>query len=514
MRKFVILLIVATAALTSCRKDFDTVTSNGGLIFSKNTVYLDTIFTDISSSTYMLKVYNTSKNDINIPRLQLGKGLESKYRIMVDGMTGNNGKIFDNVQLLAKDSLFIFIETTANIGDTEPDFTYNDEIQFNAGSANQQNVKLVTLIQDAVFIKPDRQLPNNIKETLQINGQQSEIEGHSLMTDAALHWTNEKPYVVYGFAFVPSGKTLVIDAGARAHFHKDSGIIVDVGGKIEINGAVSTYDGDGNVVVNNEVNFEGDRLEPSYSEIPGQWLGVLVLSNLDNRMNHLTLKNSIAGLYVQRLEPTAQATVTITNSQIFNSLNFGIYSRAGKIIAENVAINYCGEANAALTLGGDYSFTHCTFNNNFNSSKQVAVLINNYEETETTIEVYDLTNASFKNCIIYGSNQVELFLDKVEANAQFNYEFRNCLIKFNNANLQTGSNLYNFDSDATHYSNILRNQNPRFANIFRNQLYIPLDSPAAGAGGNFTTIFNYDYFQNPRPMPLPDLGAFNAIEFP
>ncbi len=514
MRKLVILLFVAAAALTSCRKDFATIPSNGGLIFSTNTVYLDTVFTDISSSTYMLKVYNTSKNDINIPRIQLGKGLQSKYRIMVDGMTGNSGKIFDNVELLAKDSLFIFIETTANIADAESDFTYNDEILFNAGSGNQQSVKLVTLIQDAVFIKPNKQFTNNIKEVLQINGEVTENVGHELSSDAELHWTAAKPYVIYGFAFVPSGKTLVIDSGVRAHFHKDSGIIVDVGGKIEINGQVSTYDGDGNVVINNEVNFEGDRLEPSFSDIPGQWSGVFILSDIGNNINHLTLKNATAGINVQRYSSTVQPMVTLTNSQIFNSSFFGIYSRNGKVTAENVAINLSRIANAGLTLGGDYNFTQCTFNNNWNSSKQVAVLINNYEETETSVDVYDLTNASFKNCIIYGSNSVGLLLDKVDATAQFNYEFRNCLIKFNNPNLQANSTFYNFDSDAVHYSNILLNQNPKFANISKNQLYIPLDSPAAGAGGSFATLFNYDYFQNPRPLVAPDLGAYNAIEFP
>ena len=72
----------------------------------------------------------------------------------VDGMTENATKSFSNVELLAKDSMFIFIETTANIADANPtDFLYTDQIVF--GSLEKvQKVELVTLIQDAYFIFP------------------------------------------------------------------------------------------------------------------------------------------------------------------------------------------------------------------------------------------------------------------------------------------------------------------------------------------------------------------------
>jgi hypothetical protein len=73
----------------------------------------------------------------------------------VDGMLGNSGKLFTNVELLAKDSLYIFIETTAKIADANPtDLLYTDQIEFDSG-ANLQTVELVTLIQDAVYIQND-----------------------------------------------------------------------------------------------------------------------------------------------------------------------------------------------------------------------------------------------------------------------------------------------------------------------------------------------------------------------
>ena len=94
---------------SSCRNDFESVASTGNLEFSKDTVYLDTVFSNIGSSTYNLKVYNRSNDDINIPSIRLAEGEASNYRLNVDGMPG---KVFENVQILAKDSMFIFIETT------------------------------------------------------------------------------------------------------------------------------------------------------------------------------------------------------------------------------------------------------------------------------------------------------------------------------------------------------------------------------------------------------------------
>ena len=117
MTKSLLFLLGLVLALTSCRNDFDFEPSTGGLEFSRDTVYLDTIFSNIGSSTYTLKVYNRSDKNISIPSLKLGKGLDSKYRIMVDGMQGNQGKLFNNVELLAKDSMFIFIETTVDIAE-------------------------------------------------------------------------------------------------------------------------------------------------------------------------------------------------------------------------------------------------------------------------------------------------------------------------------------------------------------------------------------------------------------
>ena len=71
------LICFALIAVSSCRKDFGTSPSLGSLTFYKDTVFLDTVFTNIGSSTYNLKVYNKSSNAITIPSIQLENGTTS-----------------------------------------------------------------------------------------------------------------------------------------------------------------------------------------------------------------------------------------------------------------------------------------------------------------------------------------------------------------------------------------------------------------------------------------------------
>src|SRR5690606_25487801 len=116
--------------LSSCRKDFDFSPSTGRLTFSKDSVYLDTVFSNIGSSTYQLKVYNRSNENIVVPVVKLGLGEAFHYRLNVDGMAW---KVFENVEILAKDSLFIFINSTVDINNLpslDGSLLYTDRIEF------------------------------------------------------------------------------------------------------------------------------------------------------------------------------------------------------------------------------------------------------------------------------------------------------------------------------------------------------------------------------------------------
>ena len=489
---------------SSCREDFESVPSTGKLSFSKDTIYLDTVFTNIGSSTYNLKVYNKSNQNISIPSIELGRGESSSYRLNVDGTPG---KIFENVEILAKDSMYIFIETTIDYDQvTNP--IYTDSIVFN-NSGNIQDVKLVTLVQDAIFLYPDKN-SDNIIETIPIGidseGEELRIQGFYLNSNTT--FTNEKPYVIYGYCAVPANRTLTVEAGANIHFHSNSGLIVDKNATLKIEGEL-----------NNEVIIEGDRLEPQFSNIPGQWGTIWLRAGSKNHsINHAIIKNASAGIILDSIGSNSEPTLTIKNTQIYNSSNYGILGRETNIKGENLVINNSGQSSLACIIGGTYNFTQCTFANYWRTSLRQfpSVLVNNFytyiENDQTVYQASNLYAANFTNCIIDGNNNIELILDKVEGGL-FNYKFTNNMIQFedyNNSYAEIPE--YDFD-DTSHYIDNIFNGNPDFKSTENNEFIIGDESDAiekANAQGSLQVPL--DILGVTRTIPA-DIGAYQHITF-
>jgi len=498
------LLIITLVFFSSCRKDFSANLSTGNLQFSKDTVYLDTVFTNIGSSTYNLKVYNKSNKTISIPSVQLGKGENSLYRLNVDG---TSGKTFENIEILANDSLYIFIETTIDYTlVTNP--IYTDAIIFDTG-VNLQDVKLITLVKDAHFLYPSKDL-NGLVETININtdsnGEEISVRGFYLNENTT--FTNVKPYVIYGYCAIPENKTLTIEAGANIHFHSNSGLIVNKNATLIINGEL-----------NNEVLIEGDRLENKFSDIPGQWGTIWLRAGSKNHnINYAIIKNASAGIIVDSIGSNSAPTLTIKNTQIYNSSNFGILARETNIKGENLVINNSGQSSLACIIGGTYNFTHSTFVNFWNNSlrQYPSVLINNFftytENNTQIIETRNLNAANFTNCIIDGNNNIELVIDKVEG-ANFNYYFKNNLLKFNDLNNSyTDIIEYNFE-DTNYYLDNILNGNSNFKSPIDNDLIIGGDSDANEKANTQGTLqVPTDILGILRNVPA-DIGAYQHIDF-
>ena len=496
----IILLITA-----SCRKDFGAVLSTGNLSFSKDTVFLDTVFTNIGSGTYNIKVYNKSNKNIFVPSIKLNYGENSNYRLNVDGVSG---KIFEDIKILAKDSIYIFIETTIDYNQvTSP--IYQDEIIFDTGE-NVQEVPLITLVKDAHFLFPSKNT-NGLSETITTgvdsNGEAIKINGFYL--DDNTTFTNQKPYVIYGYCAVPENKTLTIEAGANIYFHSNSGIIINKNATLLVEGEL-----------NNQVIFKGDRLESEFNTTPGQWGTIwLRAGSKNNVINNAIIKNATAGIIIDSIGNSNSPTLTIKNTQIYNSTNFGILARETNIEGENLVINNSGQASLACTIGGTYNFTHATFTNFWNSSfrQYPSVLINNYysysnNNGEQIIETRNLYAANFTNCIIDGNSNIELIIDRAEGSV-FNYTFKNNLIKFNDYN-QSYNDIseYNFE-DTDHFQNNILNGNPDFKSATNNQLIIGQNSDAIQkANAQESALIPYDILGIPRTVPA-DIGAYQHTFF-
>lgn len=501
MRYFITFLIcVALISASSCRKDFSTIPSFGSLEFSKDTVFLDTVFTNIGSATYNLKVYNRGNSDITIPRIALENGMNSNYRLNVDGIPGNE---FNDIDILSKDSIYVFVETTID-ANTIANPLYTDRILFDNGS-NQQDVDLVTLVQDANFIYPGRD-PISLKiDSLTIGGQPTTIKGRFL-TDSELTISNTKPTVIYGYAAVPANKTLTIEAGARIHFHDNSGLIIDDKATLKVNGTLTE-----------KVIFEGDRLEDRFSNTPGQWGTIWMRAgSKDNEIYHTQIKNAIIGILIDSIGSATNPTLKLQNSEIYNNSNFGILARETNIEAHNVVIGSAGQASLAATIGGTYNFTHSTFANFWNNGiRQLpSVLVNNFfvyndENGVEITEVRDLNAANFTNCIFDGNNNIEFVLDKVDGSL-FNYNISNCLIQFNDTN-DSFADVVELDfTNNSNYQNIILNGISDFRDSQEEDFIIGENSDNINQGKS--TIFSVDILGVDRTSN-PDIGAYQHITF-
>jgi len=515
---YIIITILLTFTISSCRKDFTTSNSNGNLVFSKDTIFFNRIFDDISSSTHQFTVKNNSDNDISIPNIRLERGMSSSYRLNVDGVSG---KDFEDVIVLAKDSIYVFAEVTVDFDQvTDAEFMYRDKVLFDNGN-NEQKVALEAQIVDVHLIRPNRtQIDEGFTYETIVLGQDSEgndigIKGTNLTQNTT--WSNDKPYLIYNYVGVPSGKTLTIEAGSRLHFHQNSGIIIQNGAKLIVNGELSTTD-----ELENQVIFQGDRLEDSYTTIPGQWGTIwLMEGSLNSEINYTTIKNATIGLLVDSDNSTQ--TLSLNNTQIYNTTSFGIFTRNAKLTANNSVISNNGDSSISIALGGNYEFNHCTIANYWsNSSRQnPTLMLNNSFETALAIYLGNL-DVNFTNCIIYGNQQKEFSVKKVDNSTTFNFNFKNCLIKFNDTTNEFENNpLYNFTNTTLYQSNLF-NDEPNFFQTKNTEdniinLIIGDDSAAnnqADTSVLTNTLLQKDIIGMDRIIGNSDIGAYQHITFP
>ncbi len=512
----IITLIIVT--LSSCRKDFTTSLSTGNLSFSQDTIFFNRVFDNISSSTRRFTVKNNSNKDITIPQIGLERGENSFYRLNVDGI---NGKSFENVTILAKDSIFVFSEVTVAFDQvTDVDFMYRDKVLFDSG-ANEQKVELESLVLDVHLIRPNRTAIDEgfVYEDILLQEADNPddnvvIRGTNLTENTT--WSNDKPYLIYNYVGVPEGKTLTIEAGTRLYFHQNSGLIIQNGAKLIVNGTLSTTE-----ALENQVIFQGDRLEESFNEIAGQW-GTIWLMNesSDNEINYATIKNATIGLLVDSDNSTQ--TLKLNNSQIYNTTSFGLFARNAKVTVKNSVISNNGESSVAIFLGGWYDFTHCTIANYWHSSSRQSptLSINDSFETETAVYVASL-DAHFTNCIIDGNQNIEFALDNADSDNVFNFNFKNCLLKFDDAlNDFEDEVLYDFSNTNLYTTNFF-NENANFLNTNNSEDPINLiigDDSFANNKADVSVLSDFllqkDILGVDRTTNNSDIGAYQHITFP
>lgn len=409
---FLALFIFTSILFVACQRDKVTTDSSKKISFSTDTLFFDTVFTTIGSSTRKFKIYNKNNQAIRISNLRLAGGDNSLFRLNVNGVAG---KEFKDLEIRAKDSMWVFADVTVDPQNSAIPYIVKDSLVFTT-NGNIQDVKLVAFGQQAIFHKPA-------------------ADNSSFFLDCNETWTNDTPHVVYGIAFIDTGCVLNIEKGAQIYFHTNGALVALKEASLKVNGTKDE-----------PVVMQGDRLEPWYANVAGQWNGVYLFPlSVENEINWTVIKNARTGIQCDTVNPgfSNLPTLTLKNSIIQNCSNFGLNARGSFIKAYNSMFINCGSYCAALSLGGDYEMNHCTLGNYSPSSPdQSALVLNNwFRANDGSIVPRDLDRADLNNCIIYGSQVNEVTLSKDDG-ANFNFNFNHSLVKvnFTDVDISTGFN--------------------------------------------------------------------------
>ena len=400
------------------------------LRFSSDTVFCDTVYNQVRSETYAVKIYNDEDKDVMIPKIYLEKGAASLYRINVDGKAGTD---FNNIPLRKKDSLYIFVEI-APIANA-PEAIAEDRVNVET-PAGKQHVTLFSVVQDAEFFIETKTNPNILANNTS--------------------WTNSKAKIIFGNLTLAEGKSLNIQPGTKVYFHKNSGLKISKNSTLTATGSL-----------NNEVIFRGDRNDTRYDTIPKNWNGISADENAIVNLDYTKIFGGTRGLELKK------ANATINNSIFHTHQEFGIYAVNSIVTAKNLVMNNCGEADFGIFKGGTYNIIHSTFANywNFNAALPgLGIYAANEYQNGTTTEQGALS-LSIKNSIIYGDKENSIVF-KPTSGQTFNATFQNCLLKYG-----TGSS-YAIDAGS------IKNQDPKFQNYFTHKMNLRVkdDSPAKGKG--------------------------------
>lgn len=488
MLKFRNILFIAFLLLLAfaCRKEEDIFDSpSAQLRFSTDSITFDTVFTTVGSVTKNIRVYNPYDERVKIGSIRLQGGESSAFRINVDG---SPGAIHSNVEIAAKDSLFIFIEATIDPTNQNNPFVITDQIEFFT-NGNRQDVDLVAWGQDANYFTPTS-FNRNLPDFTCLTGPCSDT-----VAPVNITWTKDKPYVIYGFIAIDSLDQLTIEAGTRVYFHQDGGMWVYRGGTLKVNGTQEE-----------PVIFQGDRLEEAYKARPGQWDRIWINEGGANEINHAIIRNGFIGIQAEVLpfdDPPYNdpAGLLLRNTRIENCSGFGLLSSIYNIRAENLVVSNCGQYNVVLRGAGNFDFFHCTFSNFFqaDSRETPSFFVQNSFVTANATQVIGEPQVGLYNSIVYGDLENE-FITEVINNGNIELDVRNCILRTNQS-----------VSDTASFKNITLNPpNQIFEDPVNRQLKLIENSVARNIGDlNIANQVMNDILGNSRVADgQPDLGAY------
>lgn len=459
---FITALILACAA--ACIEDGFTTAPSDQPRFSTDTLSLGTIFTDEPSATSRFTVHNPYGKQLSISEISLSGPYAANFRVNVDGLSGQS---FHDVDIRAKDSIFVMVEATLPPTEAIAPALYEASLNFKTNGVTRSVV-------------------------LTARGQNVVRLHEEIITEDAT-FDSPLPYQIFDSLTVAEGAVLTIPSGARLCFHDKAQLIVR--GTLRCEGTT------GNPVV-----FEGDRQgnvvgDISFDIMSRQWEGVYFApSSTDNYLTETVIRNTSSGVYVDgnpEADYTAAPQIELHNCRLTNSGMLVLEAVHTTVAAVGCEFSEGGDGLVYLQ-GGSHSFAQCTFANYylFSAISGAAIQLTHLGTAETDDgSGLPYLKASFTNSIIYG-----LGADLAPADiAGLDVMFDTCLLRSNG-------------EDDSNFINCLWDEDPLFYTEREEYIFdyrLRPDSPAAFAANPelIPTSAEYDFYGLSRTPPTA-LGAY------
>lgn len=429
---FFFISLIGATMWQGCISDDFTDSPSDLLTFSTDTLRFDTVFTDLGTPTARLKVFNKASKSINISRISM-RSDDGTFSMNVDGQSG---KVFENVEIRANDSIFVFVECFIGENSDIRPFKVEGMLDF---------------------------LTNGVTQTITLEafGQNvRRLRGVTLDSDAI--FTDEMPYVVFDTLRVAEGATLTLRPGTRLLFHDK--------GMLQVDGCLLAQGEPGKMIA-----MQGDRLDDvlpdaGYEILAGQWQGVrFAPESFGNRMEYVEMQSTVDGVVVDSCGVIDRNKLTLVNSWLHNSQGNVLRSSHAWVDAYGCCFSDAGEGVVKLT-GGIHNFVQCTMANYylFAISPEAILSLSHLSREDSSGVSNPLMKADFSNCIIYGITS-PLSPGDLEGSDVY---MRNILLGVSG-------------TDDNHFISCLWDENPEFETerdkyIFNYRL--KEDSPAIGAG--------------------------------
>ncbi len=447
-----LLLGLLLGAGFSCVLNKDEIATDPSLTlrFSADTVFFDTIFSEIPSISKRLRVYNDHSQAVSIASIALASA-NSPYYLTVNGARGQR---FANTRILANDSILLIIEANLSPRDSTSPYVVEDQLRF-VTNGNQQEVAVFSWGQDANYLKD------------------------SVLTCNAV-WQAGKPYVIYNSILIDSLCTLTVGPGVRIFSHP--GATIYIKGALRIEGSAE-----------DRVLLMNDRFDGNYPHYPGQWGGLVFLEgSKNNRIKFADIRNARVGIWLGTPDDDNEPDLVLENTIIENMSEVALLAFTSDLTMTNCLLHNSGQFVFAGLAGGNYRLQHNTLANysfGFFKTQPVVAVTDRLELADGSV-LQAPVNLELKNNIVWGISNDELILLN-EAREPFTLEMLNNLLKTTEAGYEDFGNIIN--------------QDPLFIGPEEGNYQPDSLSPAIDAGADLGILF--DLRQQPRQPPA-DIGAY------